>query len=48
VTQEVTEYVDFTGRTAAKDSVDVRARVSGYIVDAPFTEGAEVARDTLL
>src|SRR5271157_2823207 len=32
VQRVVTDYVDFTGRTNAVESVDVRARVSGYLV----------------
>jgi membrane fusion protein, multidrug efflux system len=32
VERVVTDYVDFTGRTNAVDSVDIRARVSGYLV----------------
>jgi membrane fusion protein, multidrug efflux system len=44
----VTDYVDFTGRTNAVQSVDVRARVSGYLVKMPFREGAEVKEGQLL
>lgn len=44
----VTDYVDFTGRTNAIQSVDIRARVSGYLVQMPFKEGAEVAKGDLL
>jgi multidrug efflux system membrane fusion protein len=44
----VTDYVDFTGRTNAINSVDVRARVSGYLVEMPFKEGAEVKAGDLL
>ena len=32
VKREVTNYVDFTGRTEAVHSVDIRPRVSGYLV----------------
>ena len=38
----VTDYEEFTGWTAAKDAVDVKARVSGYLSKINFTEGAEV------
>jgi membrane fusion protein, multidrug efflux system len=48
VKRVVTEYVDFTGRTNAVYSVDVRARVSGYLVQMPFKEGAEVKEGDLL
>jgi multidrug efflux system membrane fusion protein len=42
VARQVTDFVDFTGRTAAVNAVDIRARVTGYLVKVPFTEGAEV------
>jgi RND family efflux transporter MFP subunit len=46
--REVTDYQDYTGRTAAVDSVQVQARVTGYLEKIYFTEGAEVADDTVL
>src|SRR6516164_8024681 len=46
--REVTDYQDYTGRTAAVDSVQVQARVTGYLEKIYFTEGAEVAEGTLL
>src|SRR5262249_19096094 len=48
VQQEVTDYVDFTGRTDAVQALDVRARVTGYLVEMPFKEGSEVKKDDLL
>jgi multidrug efflux system membrane fusion protein len=48
VRQEVTDYVDFTGRTDAVQAVDVRARVTGYLVEMPFKEGSEVRKGELL
>jgi multidrug efflux system membrane fusion protein len=48
VRREVTDYVDFTGRTDAVYSVDIRPRVTGYLVDMPFTEGDEIKKDDLL
>lgn len=42
VQREVTDYVDFTGRTDAVESVDIRARVTGYLMKMPFKEGSEV------
>ncbi|HEY1377022.1 MAG TPA: efflux RND transporter periplasmic adaptor subunit, partial [Gemmataceae bacterium] len=48
VEREVTDYVDFTGRTDAVEAVDVRPRVSGYLVKMPFKEGAEVKKGDLL
>ena len=44
----VTEYVDFTGRTEAVQSVDVRPRATGYLVEMPFKEGSEVKEGDLL
>jgi multidrug efflux system membrane fusion protein len=46
--REVTDYVDFTGRTDAVDAVDIRPRVTGYLVKVAFTEGAEVKKGQLL
>jgi RND family efflux transporter MFP subunit len=46
--REVTDYQDYTGRTAAVDSVQIQARVTGYLDKVYFTEGAEVTEGTLL
>jgi RND family efflux transporter MFP subunit len=43
--REVTDYQDYTGRTAAVDSVQVQARVTGYLEKIYFREGAEVRGD---
>jgi len=48
IEREVSDYVDFTGRTEAPQSVDVRPRVTGYLVRMPFKEGAEVKTGDLL
>ncbi len=48
VQRKVTDFVDYTGRTAAINSVDIRAQVSGYLVKMPFTEGAVVKQGDLL
>lgn len=48
VQREVTDYVDFTGRTDAKNAVEIRPRVTGYLVKMPFVEGAEVKAGDLL
>jgi RND family efflux transporter MFP subunit len=45
---EVTEYTDFTGRTAAVDSVEVRAHVWGYLDKVNFKEGAIVTKGDVL
>lgn len=48
VEREVTDYVDFTGRTEAIELVDIRPRVTGYVVKSPFREGSEVKKGDLL
>jgi multidrug efflux system membrane fusion protein len=48
VKREVTEYVEYTGRSDAVSSVGIRARVTGYLTQAPFKEGAEVKKGDLL
>jgi membrane fusion protein, multidrug efflux system len=48
IVRQVTEFVDFTGRTDAVQAVDIRARVTGYLVKVPFQEGAEVKAGDLL
>jgi multidrug efflux system membrane fusion protein len=46
--RQVTNFVDFTGRTDAVQAVDVRPRVTGYLVQAPYKEGSEVKKGDLL
>jgi membrane fusion protein, multidrug efflux system len=46
--REVTDYADFTGRTAAVDSVEVRAHVWGYLEKVNFKEGAMVQKGDVL
>src|SRR5882724_2920962 len=46
--REVTDYVDFTGRTNAKDAVTIQARVTGNLVKLPFKEGDHVKKGDLL
>jgi RND family efflux transporter MFP subunit len=48
VERDVTNYADFTGRTAAVDSVELRARVWGYLDKVNFKEGATVQKGDLL
>jgi RND family efflux transporter MFP subunit/putative MATE family efflux protein len=48
VEREVTDYVDFTARTAAVDSVEVRAHVWGYLDKVNFKEGALVQKGDVL
>ena len=44
VVKEVVEYDDFTGRFEATDSVEIRARVSGYLDKIAFQDGAIVKK----
>jgi RND family efflux transporter MFP subunit len=44
----VTDYADFTARTAAVDSVEVRAHVWGYLNKVNFKEGALVKKGDVL
>ena len=48
VQREVTDFVDFTGRTDAVNSVNIVPRVTGYLVKMPFKEGSDVKKDDLL
>jgi RND family efflux transporter MFP subunit len=48
VERDVTDYADFTGRTAAVDSVEVRAHVWGYLDKVNFKEGALVRKGDVL
>jgi RND family efflux transporter MFP subunit len=48
VEREVTDHADFTARTAAVDSVELRARVSGYLDKVNFKEGALVKKGDVL
>jgi RND family efflux transporter MFP subunit len=48
ITRRVTEYEEFTGMTQAKQTIEIRAHVSGYLDKANFTEGALVTKDDVL
>ncbi|HKM53557.1 MAG TPA: efflux RND transporter periplasmic adaptor subunit [Isosphaeraceae bacterium] len=48
ITQVVTDYEDFPGRTDAIYTVNVRARVSGYLKRVYFHDGDEVRTDDTL
>src|SRR3954466_14619574 len=48
VERDVTDHADFTARTAAVDSVEVRARVGGYLDRVNFQEGALVKAGDVL
>ena len=48
VFKNITEWDDYTGRFIAKERVDVRARVSGYLESVHFKEGQMIAAGELL
>jgi RND family efflux transporter MFP subunit len=48
VEREITDYAEFTARTAAVDSVELRARVWGYLDKVNFKEGALVNKGDVL
>jgi RND family efflux transporter MFP subunit len=48
VERDVTDYADFSARIAAADSVEVRARVWGYLDKVNFKEGALVKKGDIL
>lgn len=48
IRDEVADYQDFTGRLDGYRTVDIRARASGYITEAPFKEGDAVRKNDLL
>lgn len=48
VSRTVTDNELFTGRLTAAQTVDIRPRVSGYLIRALFKEGADVKKGDLL
>src|SRR4029078_5752568 len=48
LTRSVRDFADFTSRTAAVDSVEVRARVTGYLDKVNFKEGTLVKKGDVL
>ena len=48
VTREVLDYEQFPGRTEAVMSVEIRARVSGYLNQVYFQDGGFVEKDAVL
>jgi len=42
--RDITEYVVYTGNAAAVEEVEIRARVSGFVTQVQFTDGARVRR----
>ncbi|HEY7550790.1 MAG TPA: efflux RND transporter periplasmic adaptor subunit [Hyphomicrobiaceae bacterium] len=48
VQREVVEWDEYTGRFDATETVEIRARVSGYLNEVRFKDGQEVARGDVL
>jgi RND family efflux transporter MFP subunit len=48
IERAVVDYLDFTGRTQARDAVQLRARIGGYLEKINFTDGAEVKEGQVL
>jgi RND family efflux transporter MFP subunit len=48
VERAVVESLDFTGRTQARDAVQLRARIGGYLEKINFPDGAEVKKGQVL
>jgi multidrug efflux pump subunit AcrA (membrane-fusion protein) len=46
--RSVTDYEEFTGHTDAFRSVEIKARVTGYLVKKDFLDGQEVNKDDIL
>ncbi|MCW5773361.1 MAG: efflux RND transporter periplasmic adaptor subunit [Rhodospirillaceae bacterium] len=48
VVKEIVEWDEFTGRFDAVESVEIRARVNGYLAAVKFTDGSLVKKGDLL
>ena len=48
VHQEIRDYEDFSGQTESVASIDIRARVTGYLSKVNFDHGAEVKKGDIL
>lgn len=48
VARKITEWDEFTGRLASPETVEIRARVSGYLDTVHYKEGTEVKAGELL
>jgi len=46
--REIQDFVVFTGRTEAMQTVDIRARVSGYLTETLFKDGQNVKKGDVL
>jgi multidrug efflux system membrane fusion protein len=46
--REITEWDEYTGRLEAKETVEIRPQVSGYVQQVAFKEGRDVAKGEVL
>jgi multidrug efflux system membrane fusion protein len=48
VEREIVEWDEYTGRFDAKETVEIRARISGYLNEVKFKDGQQVGQGDLL
>ncbi len=48
IEREVTDYQVFTARTQAIENVDIKARVTGYVLKIPFADGSLIKSGDIL
>ena len=48
LSKEITQWDDFTGRVEAKETIEIRPRVGGYLASVNFDEGKPVKKGQLL
>jgi multidrug efflux system membrane fusion protein len=48
LSQQISDFVEFTGNTSPKDTVDIRARVKGFLKKIDFTDGSMVKEGDVL
>jgi RND family efflux transporter MFP subunit len=48
ISRDITDYFEFPGQTAAVGEVEVRARVTGYLLKVCFEDGQEVKKGAFL
>ncbi len=48
VVQDIVEWDEYTGRIEAVELVELRARVSGYLMDIAFKDGQDIKKGALL
>src|SRR6187402_258832 len=48
IEKTIPQYVEYVGQTEAPVSVEIRARVEGFIQEVAFAEGSEVKEGDLL